>query len=126
MKIQQKLLLLTFFLITQQLFVLNFKIICVTETWCKEDNILALFQLPHYSLIHHNRSSSKKGSGFCIFIHNSITYKTRSDLGINDENTESFCVELINKYSKNVLVCSIYRPPTGKIKPFKLCLKDIM
>ena len=28
-------------------------------------------------------------------------------------------VELINKNSKNVLVCSIYRPPTGKIKPFK-------
>ena len=68
---------------------LNFKIICITETWRKEDNILALFQLPNYSLIHKNRTGSKKGGGVCIFIHNSITYKTRSDLSINDENTES-------------------------------------
>ena len=82
---------------------LNFKIICVTETWCKEDNILALFKLPYYSLIHQNRTGSKKGGGVCIFIHNSITYKTRSD-----ENTESLCVEPINKNSKNVLVYAQY------------------
>ena len=83
-----------------------------------------MFQLPNYSLIHQNRTGSKKGGGVCIFIHNSITYKTRSYLSINDENTESLCVELINKNSKNVLVCSIY--PTGKIKPFKKYLKDAM
>ena len=66
----------------------------------------------------------KKGRGVCCFIHNSILYKERKDLSINDENIESISLEIINKKRKN-LVTNVYRPPNGKIKPFKNFFKNL-
>ena len=61
----------------------------------------------------------------CVYIHNSLNFKVRHDLSICDEDSESLCVELINKNCKNILINTIYRPPAGKIKPFKRHLKDL-
>ena len=44
-----------------------------------------------------------KGGGVCMFIHDSITYKKRSDLSINTADAESLCIEIINKKQKILL-----------------------
>jgi len=59
----------------------NFKIICVTETWYKENGIEtnSNFQIPGYRLIHQARAGIQTGGGVCMFLHNSINYKVRND-----------------------------------------------
>ena len=77
----------------------EFKIICLTETWCKSDDDKnnSLFQIPNYSLIHQARQDEKKGGGVCIFIQKSLNYKLRNDLNVNTSDNESLAVEIINK-----------------------------
>ena len=36
------------------------------------------------------------------------------------------CIEIINKKTKDIIVNVIYRPPNGKIKPFKSYLKSVI
>ena len=104
-----------------------FKIICLTETWSKDQHMAqnSLFNIPNYSIIHQDRKNDKRGGGVCIYIHNSITYKERHDLSLCDDDSESHCVELIDKTSKNIIITTIYRPPNGKIKPLKNYLKNL-
>ena len=59
-----------------------------------------------------------------MFLHNTLVYKLRLDLSINTIDNESLAVEIINKKTKNVIVHAMYRPPCGKIKPFKKYLKN--
>ena len=62
---------------------------------------------------------------FKYLFYNSILYKERKDLSINDENIESISLEIINKKRKNPIVTNVYRPPNGKIKPFKNFFKNL-
>ena len=57
------------------------------------------------------------GGGVCIFIHQSLNYKTRDDLST---------IEIINKTTINVIITTSYRPPAGKMKPFKNFLKQVL
>ena len=89
----------------------KFKIICLSETWCKDEDVKnnSLFQIPNYSTIHQIRSGDKKGGGVCMFLHNTLVYKLRLDLSINTIDIESLAVEIINKKTKNLIVHTLYR-----------------
>ena len=104
----------------------EFKVICITETWCNDENMStnSNFQLPNYSIIHQMRADHA-GGGICMFIHNSLSYKLRADLSKNDADCESLCIELSNRTTKNIIVNTFYRQPAGKIKPFKDHLKTV-
>ena len=62
----------------------NFKVICLTETWCltKDVEKNSLFQLPNYKAIHQVRNKNCKGGGVCIFIHKTLNFKLRNDLSV--------------------------------------------
>ena len=96
---------------------LDFKVICVTETWCSNSD---LYKLTNYSSIHQTRSSGKTGGGLAIFVHNSLTYSVRKDFSTNNEDIESLCIEIINTKSKNILVNASYRQPTGQYNEFEI------
>ena len=101
---------------------IEFKLICVTETWSQEDQV-SLFRLPGYSFIH---KKSGKIKGVFIIINCVVSYKVRTDLSMENGDIESLCVEIMNKKHKNIIVNTLYRPTTGKIKPFKSSLKDVI
>ena len=54
-----------------------------------------------------------------MFIHDSLIYKLRPDLSVNNENIEAFCVEIINKWSENTLANTRYRQPAGQVKQYE-------
>ena len=92
----------------------EFKIICLTETWCTDDpRNETLFNLENYTSINQVRKHGRRG-GICVFIHNYLTIisqftnKLRSDLGTNSNDIESLAIE-INKKSKNVALSAHYR-----------------
>ena len=63
--------------------------------------------------------------GTCIFIHNSLTFKLRSDLGTNSNEIESLVIEIINKNSKDVVINAQYRQPAGDFKQYKTHLENL-
>eukprot|EP00111_Clytia_hemisphaerica_P011532 TCONS_00033842-protein len=110
----------------------NFKIICITETWCKKDEAeseenqskksFSKYLLPGYKVLHQARSN-KKGGGLCIFVHESLNYKRKQDLSVNDNDCEILTIELINKL-QNIIISCVYRQPSGNLKNFKQHLKN--
>ena len=60
----------------------------------------------------------------CVFIHNSLTFKLRSDLGTKRNDIESLAIEIINKDNKNVVINAQYRQPAGDFKQYKTYLQN--
>ena len=82
----------------------EFKVICLTETWCTEyPRNETLFNLENYTSLNQVRKHGREGD-ICVFIHNSLTFKLKSDLGTNSNDTELVIIEIINKNSKNVVI----------------------
>ena len=71
----------------------SFKIICITETWCQGSENNSNYGIPGYTSIHQPRAvsqiSNHAGGGVCVFIHNSLNFKSRSELSINNADCES-------------------------------------
>ena len=57
-----------------------------------------------------------RADGICMFIHDSLVFKLRPDISVNDETIEALCVKIINKKSRNTLVNIQYRQPASQIK----------
>ena len=80
------------------------KVICFTETWSTDDpRNETLFNLENYTSINQVRKHGR-GGGICVFIHNSLTFKLRSDLATNNNDIESLAIEIINKKNKNIVI----------------------
>ena len=78
----------------------NYKAIFFTEIWCTDDSRdQPFFNLENYISINKVRKHGR-GGDICVFIHNSLTYKLRSDLGTKSNDSESLAVEIINKKEK--------------------------
>ena len=66
----------------------EFKVICLTERWCTDDQRNeTLFNLENYTSINQVRKHGR-GGGISVFIHNSLMFKLRSDLGTNSNNID--------------------------------------
>ena len=74
----------------------DYKAIFFTEIWCTDDpRNQTFFNLENYISINQVREHERVG-GICVFIHNSLTFKLRSDLGTNSNDIESLAIEIIN------------------------------
>lgn len=77
-----------------------FKIIFITVTWYFDDICnYNKFQLPNYESIHQNRKTRKISKFISIFIQKDRIYDFKNNW-INDDNTNSWCIEMIDKIQK--------------------------
>ena len=105
----------------------EFSIISLTETWCLDDpRNESLFKLNNYTSMHQPRSGGRNGGGTCMFVHNSLTFTTRSDLCVNNNDIESLSIEIFNKKAKNIIASVTYRQPAGNINVFENSLKTLL
>ena len=104
----------------------EFKVICITETWCSDNSLNHnLFKLPQYKSIHQVRRTCK-GGGIAVFLYESLTFNVRHDLSVNNADIEALCVEIINKKSKNILINTQYRQPAGNFNEFEAYLNTFL
>ena len=104
----------------------EFKILCLTETWCQDDpSSNSLYILPNYNLKHQVRKQGK-GGGISIFIHKSLVFKMRPELNINNHHVETLCVEILNEHKRNSLINVIYRRPSGAYEQFQRYLNNML
>ena len=74
--------------------------------------------MPNYFSKHQARTD-RRGGGVSIYIHNSLKFKERSDLAINNKDKESLTLEILSDKTRNFLVSVLYRPPAGKYEQFE-------
>ena len=79
---------------------LKFSIAYFSETWADENKFEndSLVQLPGY-VLHHIRKT-RRGEGTNIFVHKSLFFKKRQDLGINSEAMVSISIKIFKKMLK--------------------------
>ena len=56
--------------------------------------------------------------GLSIFAHKEGDFKPRTDLSINSNNVEPFCIETHHKKDKNIFFNVMYSPPKSNMKVF--------
>ena len=103
--------------------IFEFKVICLTETSCTDDPRNETFNLENYTSINQVRKHDG-GGGICGFIHNSLTFKLRSDLATNGNDIESVAIEIINKKNKNKVISAQHRQRAGNFKQYKTYLEN--
>ena len=98
----------------------DFSVICFSETWLDESSLTSqsLYELPNCKNIHQIRNYGK-GSRIFIYIKNSINFKPRPDLSIDDTDVESVSIELLCNKNRNTLINVLYRPLKGFTEPFE-------
>ena len=89
----------------------GFNVIGISETWLTDNNINE-YNMDGYSMVYNNRQRGR-GGGVLLYINNSLNFKERLDLDINNEFIVSKFVELKSPVYKNVIIGCIYRTPSS-------------
>ena len=98
------------------------QIITFSETWLNTKIGDDMLRIDGYSLYRKDRTIAtnckKRGGGLVTYVKNSenLTVITRDDISTSDSNLEAQWLEIRRKYAKDIVLCNIYRPPTGNIK----------
>ena len=98
-----------------------FSIICLQETWAKdetEENLSLKYPLPGYECHHVPREYDQRGGGICVYVKLDFDFQVKKDMTYSNEHIEMQVVEIIRPKLKNIFIGNIYRPPHGKIKNF--------
>ena len=109
-----------------------FHILGFSETWLNHSIDSSLITIDNYVLHRQDRNflninnEIKKGGGLCLYINKDIKTKTLhlKDMNISCRDIESQWVELCHDKQKNVVVCNLYRPPTGDVDRFILYIEQ--
>ena len=105
---------------------LKFSIAFFLETWADLNKLEndSLIQLLGNNVLHQIRKNHR-GREISIFVHESLPFKRRQNLGINLEAVDFLSIEILNKKCKNVILNTIYRPPNGDIETCENCFKNL-
>ena len=88
----------------------EFKVVCITETWCSDNSMNHnLFEHPQFKSIHQVRSKGGggKGGGTAVFFRESLTFNIR---------------HYLRKKSKKILINTQYRQAAENFNEFEACL----
>lgn len=106
----------------------TFSVICVSETWLSDNEFHtnSNYQLSDYYAEHFERQEQKRGGGVCTYIHKSYPYLVKHSECISNRDVECLSIELLIKKAKNIVINTIYRPPSGNIESSENFLNQIL
>lgn len=89
----------------------RFSVICLQETWLRETDNTALFDIPGYQSLHLNASCSSHG-GLVVYVADNYQCKTQPLYEVSNIWEGQF-VDIYDSENKYT-VCNIYRPPRDR------------
>ena len=99
----------------------EWSIICVSETWLKDD-LLKYYNLEKYNLFVSCRDTGE-GGGTAIYVIKSLQVKQRQELNLNLENTWLEIDIEQNKLYRKIIIGCIYMPPRYSSSRFLDCMQ---
>ena len=91
-----------------------FSVIGISETWLHE-NSPDIYNIPNYEMLHVNRKEGR-GGGVALYVFNKLEFKIRKDIHV--QGIEDVFIEIKNESGKNVIVGTLYRPPSNNLNIF--------
>ena len=93
----------------------SFNIICLTETWCSNSEIInsSHFDINNYKAVAFENKANQRGGSILIYVKIDLIHKIIKDLSISENDKEKLITEIIIKESNNMLLSSCYRLPKG-------------
>ena len=111
----------------------NLEVITLSETWLNNSVSSISLSLDDYKLFRQDRNhvlvNKKKGGGLLTYVRNDLAADCEPlvDISTATKDIEAQWSQITRPHCKNVVVCNVYRPPTGKldnaIKYLDECLK---
>ena len=102
-----------------------FSVVAVPGKWLHKYNS-DLFNIHGYHFISNSREH-KLGGGGGLYIQSDMSFKPRIDLQSSGNSLyESFFVEILHPYGKNIIVGCLYRPPDASLNYFNRSVEDIL
>lgn len=94
----------------------NYAVICLTETWLHSLINTSIIDIPGFSIIRLDRSTSKKGGGVAMYVNNNLG-KCDLDVSqdISNSNIELLSIKIIRHNQKPIYVSVSYLPPKSNI-----------
>lgn len=103
---------------------LDFDVIGLSETWLQNDQNIQ--PIENYYFVH-NARTDKSGGGVGLLLKDSINFKLRHDLHINNYSImETVFIELLKTNESNVIIGTIYKPPNADIELFISKLHELL
>ena len=105
-------------------------IITVSETWLRRHLNTKLVTIEGFETFRQDRTSKskskKRGGGLLTYVNkkHSSHCEPILDLDTSDGDIEAQWIQIHRPYCKNVLVCNVYRPPTGNLDKAVKYLND--
>ena len=97
-------------------------ILTVSETWLNgkySDNMIKIQGYHLFRLDRENKpNGTKRGGGLATYTRADLAANTslRPDLNVTNHNIEAQWIEVKREMARDILICNVYRPPTGNIK----------
>ena len=92
----------------------SFSVIGISETWLHA-NSPNIYNIPGYDMLHADRKEGR-GGGVALYIRKDLIYKIRKDIHVH--GVEDIFIELKNNSGKNVIIGTLYRPPSYHASDF--------
>ena len=106
---------------------IKFTFIILSEMWGNSDTI-AFYNIAGYTHFYEARDK-KIGGGISIYIMKTIPFKIRKDLQFTSQHIESLFIEVdksVFQSKCNVIVGSLYKPPSLSIDIFSIQLERVL
>lgn len=104
---------------------IQWDVICISETWLKED-IIKYFDIEEYNLFASCRQESE-GGGTAIYVHTKHDVMERKDFESKEFETNFIQLKVATKLGvKSILVGEIYRPPNSNNNIFMSFMEKIL
>ena len=98
----------------------QFDVLCLNETWL--DDTIGQFEFDVDGYVTVNKPRNRHGGGVLIYVRKGIGFKRRHDL----EPSDLECIWLqLHIHKKDILLCSMYRPPSKGSEYFDKMLDTI-
>ena len=90
----------------------NVHILGISDTWLKNRHTDCEIAIQGYSIEIHDRDEGNGGGG-AVYIHDSVSYKRRSDL--ETDSLEVLVVQVAFPHAKHLLITTVYRPSNATV-----------
>ena len=106
---------------------LKFHLFTFSESWLTEDIPDYMLNIEGYNLVRLDRewkeggsNATKRGGGVGLYIKDDLTYTQANMVKHNISNKDIECcwIMVIRENTKEMLVCVVYRPPSGNVEAF--------
>ena len=101
-------------------------VICLQESWLKENSDYSLYNLSNYKLINKCRTKCSDHGGLMIYVHERFDVSSPINILESVNGWEYVCIKISQSipFPQKIIIANIYRPPCEILETFTTFLRE--